>query len=322
MASEYLDLVVNKASQYATIINSNTPDFIQVGLPSIDRPFGIYLWPIFNEFANLITRGKFNPDQFKYVFNETFMSTWYEVIGAVIAYYFIINVGQLIFKKLSPLKLNFLFQTHNLYLTIISLTLDLLLFEQVFPHVWQNGILEGVCSPNAWHQKVVVIYYLNYLTKYLEFIDTLFLVVKKKKIIFLHSYHHGATALLCFIQLNGETSVSWVPILLNLSVHVIMYWYYFLAARGIKVWWKRYVTIGQIVQFVLDLIFVYFTTYTFYAEKYSRELGINLPNFGTCYGTPFAAASGVIILSSYLVLFVLLYIKIYSKKSSTNTKKK
>uniref|UniRef100_A0A182LTF2 Elongation of very long chain fatty acids protein n=1 Tax=Anopheles culicifacies TaxID=139723 RepID=A0A182LTF2_9DIPT len=42
-----------------------------------------------------------------------------------------------------------------------------------------------------------------------------------------------------------------LPNVINNFVHVLMYFYYMLSAMGYKIWWKKYMTEVQIIQFVI-----------------------------------------------------------------------
>jgi GNS1/SUR4 family len=180
------------------------------------------LWSAFDRTWNAIFG--YPATEFEFKQGTTPMSTLKHTLIAIATYYVIIFGGREIMRSRPALKLNSIFIVHNFYLTAISGGLLLLFAQQLIPALWRNGLYDGICGKTGWSQNLLVLYYLNYLTKYLELLDTVFLVLKKKPLTFLHTYHHGATALLCYTQLVGQTSVSWVPITLNLGVHVVMYW--------------------------------------------------------------------------------------------------
>jgi hypothetical protein len=251
-----------------------------------------------------------SPADFKFQDGVTPLSTTNEVIITCITYFLVIFGGQHLMTSHQPFKLSLLSKIHNLLLTVGSGLLLVLFAENILPMVMEHGLFYAICDTRAWTQPLELLYYINYLFKYYELIDTVFLVLKKKKLDFLHYYHHSMTLVLCFTQLQGHTSVSWTIIMLNLLVHVIMYYYYLLTCFGLRVWWKQYLTTLQIVQFVIDLGFVYYCAYTYFTATYWPWM----PNHGTCAGTETAAFFGVVSLSSYLLLFVQFFFVTYNKK--------
>ncbi|CDO92814.1 unnamed protein product [Kluyveromyces dobzhanskii CBS 2104] len=305
-----------KSSQFFNDLVEKYPVVLDY-VPTIDKPFfNISLWDHFDAIVTKATDGKFIPSEFKFVAGELPLSELYPVLAAIATYYVVIFGGRAVLKNTEPFKLNFLFQLHNLFLTTLSSTLLVLMVEQLIPMIAKHGLYYAICNYGAWTQPLVTLYYLNYITKFIEFIDTIFLVLKHKKLTFLHTYHHGATALLCYTQLVGTTAISWVPISLNLGVHVVMYWYYFLAARNIRVWWKEWVTRFQIIQFVVDISFIYFAVW----QKVASDYYPSLPHCGECVGSTAATFSGCAIISSYLFLFIAFYIEVYRRQGTKKSK--
>ena len=99
--------------------------------------------------------------------------------------------------------------------------------------------------------------YCFYISKFIDFLDTIFFVLRKKnnQITFLHLFHHGIMPLSvwpCFRFIGGGHAVFLLTF--NTFVHFVMYFYYLISAMGPAfrkyLWWKRYLTVFQMFQFV------------------------------------------------------------------------
>ena len=91
--------------------------------------------------------------------------------------------------------------------------------------------------------------------------DTIFFILRKKssQLTFLHVYHHSTMFLFWWVGAKfvpGGSALSGAMV--NCFVHVIMYSYYGFAAFGPKVqrflWWKKYLTILQLIQFLTGVV--------------------------------------------------------------------
>jgi len=125
----------------------------------------------------------------------------------------------------------------------------------------------ALCQPldstnvQPWMNALVKICYCYYITKYLDLLDTVFFVLRKKnaQISFLHVYHHFGMVLAVYLYMKFLAgSHSTMLGLVNGFVHTIMYGYYLVTSikpsYGKSLWWKRYITQLQLLQFGYLLI--------------------------------------------------------------------
>jgi len=262
-------------------------------------------------------------DQYVFQVDKTPLSNAYIVVLSIAVYLTtIFGLKRWMQQKGTKFDLKSVMIAHNVFLSAASALLLVLILENILPKLWSNGIIYSVCDKKMLVDgRLELLYYMNYLIKYYEFVDTVFLVLHRKPLDFLHVFHHAMTMLLCYTQLRGVTIVQWVPITINLLVHVIMYYYYARTALGARIWWKKYLTSLQIAQFLIDIVFCWSCTYQRYAYAYFPEYNI----FGNvdCSGYLGSAWFGSLLLSSYLLfLFVQFFSKTYSgEKADKNSTK-
>ena len=134
--------------------------WLEVGAPTLDRPFGLKLWPIFSNAFEMVKGYPAEPVRF--VSGVTPMSTMTETDVALISYYIIVFGGRELMKGREPMKLNGIFKIHNFYLTVISAVLLVLFMEQLIPTVTRHGIFYSICSfEGGWTNQLVILYYVS-----------------------------------------------------------------------------------------------------------------------------------------------------------------
>jgi len=127
----------------------------------------------------------------------------------------------------------------------------------IYKAIEQYIVLDYVPICNAFNTKetgMAEVLHLFYLSKILDFCDTLFIVLRKKwrQLSFLHVYHHASIFLFYWLDnLVGYTGDIYLTVVLNSFVHLVMYSYYFLSTLGYSAWWKNYITLLQMGQFII-----------------------------------------------------------------------
>lgn len=98
-----------------------------------------------------------------------------------------------------------------------------------------------------------------YLSKYVEFVDTIFLIVRGKDVSWLHYLHHIGAPINMGIIYWSRIEAGWIFSLLNGIIHTFMYAYFAAASMKVKVpkFFKMSLTTLQILQFLTGFTILY-----------------------------------------------------------------
>jgi GNS1/SUR4 family len=129
-------------------------------VPTLDRPFGIELWPIFVKAYSAVMG--YSPTDFRFVPGGTPMSTLKETAFTLTAYYVLVLGGRELMRNRKPFIINGPFMVHNFYLTAISAILLALFIEQLVPTLFRNGVFFAICDhKGGWTKELVILYYVR-----------------------------------------------------------------------------------------------------------------------------------------------------------------
>ncbi|XP_067310120.1 elongation of very long chain fatty acids protein 1a [Pseudorasbora parva] len=173
--------------------------------------------------------------------------------------FFVLCVGPRYMANRKPLRLNTTMIIYNFFMVIYNayIVYEFLMAGWGTTYTWRCDLCDTSNSPDAL--RMVRAAWLFYFSKYVELLDTVFFVLRKKhsQVTFLHIFHHSILPWTWWwgITLTPVGGMGSFHALVNACVHVIMYTYYCLAAAGPRfqkfLWWKKYMTAIQLTQFVL-----------------------------------------------------------------------
>ncbi|XP_022230748.2 elongation of very long chain fatty acids protein F [Drosophila obscura] len=177
------------------------------------------------------------------------------LVGVYLA--FVLHYGPKWMEHRKPYELKTVMQVYN----AVQVVANTIVFLYGLTNTYLQPGFSWTCqpfdktdtSPRMMH--VLCATYVYYMLKYLDLLDTVFIVLRKKnsQVSFLHVYHHagmvfGVSIYMTFLGGSHATMLG----IINLLVHSVMYAYYYASSLGALrhiLWWKQRITQLQLAQF-------------------------------------------------------------------------
>ncbi|KAK6747715.1 hypothetical protein RB195_000733 [Necator americanus] len=245
-------------------------------------------------------------------FMTHYVPTSYKI---TVAYLLAIYLGQKFMRNRKPFELDGVLAAWNFMFSLFSAVAAYKLIPELFQVYRKDGFIGTYCYNHDYYTNPSTGFWgwAFVMSKAPELGDTMFLVLRRRPVIFMHWYHHALTFVYAAITYSEHQAWARWSLALNLIVHTIMYFYF--GVRALKIQTPspvaKFITTIQIVQFVIGC---YIFSHLVIIKTYNQ-----IPDCAVSWNV---LSIGGLMYLSYLYLFAEFFYKAYiRKRSPTKTMK-
>jgi elongation of very long chain fatty acids protein 6 len=209
---------------------------------------------------------------------QTWMSNnWHLSLYYALAYVIAIFAGQAYMRTKDKYDLRRPLIAWNLVLAAFSLLGTVRVWPEFVHTIATKGVEHSICDKDYTHGVTGCWAWLFVLSKVPELVDTLFIVLRKQELIFLHWYHHATVLVYCWFSTKDFSASGRWFVLMNYTVHAAMYAYYGCRAMRFRIpkWVNIVITSGQISQMIIG---IYVNSIAYSKKKRGEYCGVSDEN--------------------------------------------
>lgn len=202
---------------------------------------------------------------------------WLSMVFASV-YIVAVFLGQHYMKSREKFDLRRPLVAWNFVLCLFSVFGAARVWPEFYYTLANKGVEYSVCDSRYCNAGLVVGWsWLFALSKVPELIDTLFIVLRKQPLIFLHWYHHATVLIYCWYACSDSTASGRWFVIMNFTIHAVMYGYYGLRALryNIPKWVNIMITSGQLSQMVFG---IYINIVAFLKKQRGEDCDVSYDN--------------------------------------------
>jgi len=196
----------------------------------------------------------------------------------------------------------------NIILAVFSIIGTIRVWPDFVYTIRKHGIVHSVCD-NSYAYGITGFWsFMFVMSKLPELVDTLFIVLRKQELIFLHWYHHATVLVYCWFSYKDFSASGRWFMTMNYFVHGMMYSYYAFKAMRFKVprFVSQLITTGQLLQMVAGC----YVNYIAWDVKNNKHL--------KCANSDDNIKYSSLMYLSYFILFGNFFIQAYVFKKKFN----